>query len=263
MGQIQKILFIFIVLTCFFTMSGCSKPSLRDHFEDLQTEKQKETYIRYYPILDKNQRLQMLSAHWEKAPEEIIIPPGIDIENSHIKNLEIRSEPSGMIKEGTQLKIFGTLEYSNGLKVDATEDITWGVAPDFVKIKENAVTFGCLSSNIYIHGDFLEYKKNSLEIKIRKPLQSLTLEVAEQSLSVEDDVHVKLRLIATCKDATTTDVSCLAQWSSSEKLGDINGCGMFHSRFKKLKPGQKIHFRAEYGNRFIEKDIRMPERGRF
>jgi hypothetical protein len=257
MGCMKKSSIILLVLT------ACSNGPLRNDFEELPSDHQKDAYIRYYPVLDKDQRRALIHNSWEKVPKEteaIPIPPNVDIDKHKIKTLEIKTTPDKVITEGDTVEFTGTLEYTSGLKTEATDDITWSAAPESVKVKKNKLTFQCLSSDIHLTGDFLGYKKTTLPIKVRKPIDSLQMNLGDQAMSVEDDVHIKMNLVAKCKDGTSTDVSCLADWKPLDRFGTMKGCGMFHVNAKRVPAGQKITFRAEYGGRFIEKLVQLPER---
>ncbi len=249
--------------TVLLFLASCSNAPLRESFQELPNDSQRDLYIRYYPILDHDQRRALIHHSWDKAPDEtkaIVFPPNVDLDKHRISNLEIKTTPNKVITEDSSIEFTGTLGYTSGLKSDATEDITWSAAPDSVQLKENKLTFKCLSSDIHLTGDFMGYKKAVLPIQIRKPLKSLTLTVGDQAMSVEDDVHIKMILVAHCKDGTSTDVSCLASWKSLDRIGEMKGCGMFHVNAKKVLPGHKITFRAEYGGHFIEKLVPLPER---
>lgn len=243
-----------------FLIGGCSSPTLLEKYRPLEAQ-DKSKFLSVYHLLDPEQkmivitdldRLKKYFKYWN-----IKMPPESD---QPVRLRGIWLEPRGdkVIDSGTSIRLHARAAFSNHRTADATQDVVWKALPELGTMKKNTLYFDCVHSDIQVSANFLEEGEGFETYRIRKPLRSLYIRLADSSPAADTSEYLQVRLTATCEDGTTNDVSCQGEWDIDPKLGKFLNCGYLYLNPTGWK--EKSGFiRATYGDLQVTQKIYFPK----
>lgn len=231
---------------------SCSTPPTNWERYEAMDGDAKATFLAYYPVLDHAQRRQVLMSM--ESPELLIKSWGIPLRKDILKpralnlgRLSMTPTLTAPVTEGTYLNFQSFLNYRDGQRFEMGEDVHWQVTPPVATLEGSVLRYGCLHSDVGITANLFNEAETSQRIEFRKPLADLEIRLREESQGVDATDYLRLRVIAHCKDGTTTEVNCQANWSVSPDEGESLGCGNIRVTSKLALKDHQITVTATYG----------------
>jgi hypothetical protein len=252
----------FLLLLNLLHAVGCATPSQIDSFRKLDGNLQ-DLYLRHYPDLSRSERAAFLEDadsrkqimnHWMQRKGRQ--PSSLDA--PILADLIIEPSNPGVISEGKELRLKSFAVYSDGRKIEVTDATDWKVhPPKLSKVHDGKLDIQCFAGDINVTATFLDNRETSQIYPIHKPIAALKItSLASYSPTFEYE-YVKLNLLTSCADGTSSDVSCQAEWIVSPLLGTLSGCGYLAPSKAAFSKGQ-VKIRANYNHQLVEQEITLP-----
>lgn len=177
--------------------------------------------------------------------------------------LEIRKDGDGSdrIVSGDRVALHARLAYADGRIADATEDVIWTVQPALAWMEGSTLRLGCAASDVEVAADFLGEHQATLRLHLRKPLRSLSLELADADATAARAEFIRFKVIAQCEDGSSADVTCQADWAlgpptaGENPTGELTGCGELRRASSRVTHARVT---ASYGGLTVSRDLELP-----
>ena len=231
-----------ILLICLWAAGGCSTPPLRERWSDLTSEERK-SFLAHYPEFSPGERDRIESGGLIPELREI------DIWSEVISRVEITATPSEHVPREYTLE--STLHYKDGRKKEATRDTVFQVQPALARIEGGRILrHGCAHSEVSIGADFFGEAGGNLKLQLKDSLKELAIKRDPSYEGRNEPGMYRVQAIVTCEDGATSDVSCLATWTTTSKAIELTGCGkvrVLDAKTADTSPGSRIE--ARYGGK--------------